>query len=99
MAGKRSSQARPSSPKNSIMKLAKSFGMINNLFLLRDGIDFSDCLPLEVARKGIGYLGTGVQQSPAGRPLHPLGGITRRWWSADRGRGMREMMGKANPGG
>src|SRR5438477_1791306 len=72
MAGKRSSQARPSSPKNSIMKLAKSFGMINNLFLLRDGIDFSDCLPLEVARKGIGYPGTGVPANPGSQTLAPF---------------------------
>jgi len=54
------------------MKLAKSFGMINNLFLLRDGIDFSDCLLLEVARKGIGYLGTGVPANPGRKAPAPF---------------------------
>jgi hypothetical protein len=40
------------------MKRAKFSGMINNLFLLRYVIDFSDCSPAEAARKGKRELAT-----------------------------------------
>src|SRR5260370_6827056 len=72
MVGKRSSQARPSSPKSSSIKLAKSSGMINKLFLLRSVSDVSDCSLPEAARKGKRDWVLAYPQTPAGRPLHPL---------------------------
>jgi len=87
-------QARPSSPKSSSIKLAKSSGMINKLFLLRSVSDVSDCSLPEAARKGKKGLGTGVPANPSRETPAPLSDIRRRWWSTDRGRSRRTMRGK-----